>query len=275
MKTATASNETIASDAIEIRKLSTLRPNPLNPRGRIDPTDLDIRELAQSIREQNLLQPLLITPAGVIVAGHRRFVACKLAGLTEAPVLVRDLSEAEQLAAMLSENIQRQALTPTKAARACLELQKRGLSAETIAKQIGVGQSTVRNYLALASMPPALTEAFDTIGVPLGYIDLLAKLPDGDKVRFGLKAIRNNWLIAELKQSIAQTKGDAIAQTARKEVVSTVPVSTPQMSAARLVAILEEATHGLRRNEALISDKEVWGWIERFAGAVKAARGNR
>ncbi len=93
---------------------ATLRPNPLNPRGSLDPTGIE--ELAASIvahaDQGGILQPLLVTPDGTVVAGHRRLAAARRVGLAEVPVLVRALTPAHQLELLLVENLQRQELSP-------------------------------------------------------------------------------------------------------------------------------------------------------------------
>jgi ParB family chromosome partitioning protein len=103
---------TAVTGSAEVRPIHLLRPNPLNPRGELDPAGLD--ELADSIRAQGVLQPLLVTPDGTVVAGHRRLAAARQAGLTEVPVMVRDLDRAQQQEIMLVENLQRQDLSPVE-----------------------------------------------------------------------------------------------------------------------------------------------------------------
>ncbi len=93
---------------------ASLRPNPLNPRSQLDPSDID--ELAASIvahaAHGGILQPLLVTPDGTVVAGHRRLAAARRVGLADVPVVVRSLSPIEQLEIQLTENLQRSDLSP-------------------------------------------------------------------------------------------------------------------------------------------------------------------
>ena len=98
-----------AGSSTETRPVNDLRMNPLNPRDELHTAGLD--ELAESIRAQGVLQPLLVTPGGVVVAGHRRLAAARLAGLTAVPVVVRDLNDVQQQEIMLVENLQRQDLS--------------------------------------------------------------------------------------------------------------------------------------------------------------------
>ncbi len=89
--------------------LHSLQANPLNPRGELHAAGLE--ELADSIRAQGVLQPLLITPSGVVVAGHRRMAAARMAGMADVPVVIRELDASEQQEVMLVENLQRQDLS--------------------------------------------------------------------------------------------------------------------------------------------------------------------
>src|SRR5215468_12677192 len=98
------------------RPIDSLSPNLLNPRGDVDSSGLG--ELAASIGAQGVLQPLLVTPGGVVVAGHRRLAAARLAGLQEVPVVIRDLDPVQQQEIMLVENLQRRDLSAVEEARA-------------------------------------------------------------------------------------------------------------------------------------------------------------
>ena len=117
--------------------LRNLRPNPLNPRGELDPTGID--ELAASIAahaaQGGILQPLLVTPDGTVVAGHRRLAAARRAGLIDVPVIVRALSPVEALELALIENLQRADLTPVEEARAYQHLVAAGVTLASIARQ--------------------------------------------------------------------------------------------------------------------------------------------
>src|SRR5439155_12028483 len=99
---------------------SRLRPHPLNPRGELNPAD--VAELCASIvahaAQGGILQPLLVTPDGTVVAGHRRLAAARRLGLMDLPVIVRSLTPIEELEIQLVENLQRSDLTPLEEARA-------------------------------------------------------------------------------------------------------------------------------------------------------------
>lgn len=144
--------------------LAALKPNPRQPRQRFP--DQSLRELAHSIRERGMLQPVLVEEAGdrtyTVVAGERRVRAARLAGLERVPVVVRSFGADERLEIALIENIQREDLTPIEEARAYRELMDgRGLSQEQVAARVGKDRSTVANSLRLLKLPEAMQGAVE------------------------------------------------------------------------------------------------------------------
>jgi ParB family chromosome partitioning protein len=136
--------------------LSALRPNPQQPRHEFD--DKSLQELADSIREKGVLQPILAEAgddgAYIIIAGERRVRAAKLAGLTRIPVVVRQFTLEEKLEIALIENVQRADLTPIEEALAYKRLMEMAsLSQEQVALKVGKDRSTVANMLRLLKLP--------------------------------------------------------------------------------------------------------------------------
>jgi ParB family transcriptional regulator, chromosome partitioning protein len=143
--------------------ISQLRPNPDQPRRRFD--DESLAELAQSIREKGILQPLIVRPAPAggahaepgyeIVAGERRWRAAQRAGLHEVPVLVRNFDDTEVLEIGIIENIQREGLNPIDEAAAYRQLIERfGRTQDKIAEALGKSRSHIANCLRLLNLPP-------------------------------------------------------------------------------------------------------------------------
>jgi ParB family transcriptional regulator, chromosome partitioning protein len=130
-------------------------PNPNQPRQHIDPEKL--RELAQSMSEQGIVQPLVVRRVGArfqIIAGERRWRAAKQAGLAKVPVVVREANDAELLEIALVENIQREELNPIEEAAAYRRLvTELGYSQEQVAQRVGKDRSTVANLLRLLRLP--------------------------------------------------------------------------------------------------------------------------
>lgn len=136
--------------------IERLEPNPDQPRKHFDPEAL--RELADSITKQGLIQPIVVAPAGrdryQILAGERRWRACQLAGLHDVEVVVRDTPEERRLELALVENIQRADLNPIEEARAFQQLiDLRGMTQAEVADRVGKDRSTVANAVRLLGLP--------------------------------------------------------------------------------------------------------------------------
>lgn len=135
--------------------IDRIRPNPFQPRQRFDEEELE--ELAASIRENGLLQPIVVrnTPDGYeLIAGERRFRAAQRAGLQEVPAVVRDVDDREALELALIENLQRTDLNPIEEALAYERLRTQfGLTQDEIALRVGKHRSTIANALRLLRLP--------------------------------------------------------------------------------------------------------------------------
>src|SRR5258705_1506876 len=134
-------------------------PNPRQPRSHFDPAAL--AELAASIKEHGIIQPLLVSrdDAGtgyILIAGERRWQASKLAGLAEVPVIVRQTSDQQKLELALIENVQRADLNPLEEANAYRQLSDEfQLSHEQIAERVGKSRVAITNTLRLLKLPDA------------------------------------------------------------------------------------------------------------------------
>ncbi len=154
----------IDPSAVSEVPVSVLKPNPQQPRRDFDETTL--RELADSIRQKGVLQPVLAEPSAdggyIIIAGERRVRAARIAGLERVPVLVRQFSPEEKLEIALIENVQREDLNPIEEALAYRNLMEiAGLNQEQIAGRVGKDRSTVANTLRLLRLPPDAQEALE------------------------------------------------------------------------------------------------------------------
>ena len=137
-------------------------PNPWQPRLEMDEESLD--ELAESIREHGILQPLIVTRADdesyALVAGERRWRAAKSAGLLTVPVVVKETTPRQRLELALVENIQRQDLSPLETAQAYRQLiDEHQLTQEVVAERVGKSRAAVANALRLLQLPPAARDA--------------------------------------------------------------------------------------------------------------------
>jgi len=159
--------------------LSSLKPNPEQPRHEFD--EAALTELADSIREKGVLQPIL-AEAGregeyIIIAGERRVRAARLAGLTKIPVVVRQFSAQEKLEIALIENVQREGLTPIEEALAYRRLMEMtDLSQEQVATKVGKDRSTVANTLRLLKLPEEARAALTQGSLSPGHARALLSL---------------------------------------------------------------------------------------------------
>ncbi len=153
--TATPTDRELAYREVEVHRLTV---HPHNPRGPISQEDVD--ELADSIKAQGVLSPLLVRPLGAgyqVVHGHRRLAAAKAAHLAKVPVIVRPMEDAAVLEAQLAENANREDLNPLQQAQAYARyLKATGATQEQLAARLGVTQGTVSASLALLDLPPTV-----------------------------------------------------------------------------------------------------------------------
>ena len=185
-----------------------IRPNPQQPRQRFEPEAL--RELAHSIAEHGILQPLIVmalppSDSGLqeyqLIAGERRWQAAKLAGLARVPVLVKDASPRSALELALVENVQRADLNAIEEAAAYQQLQREfGLTHEDIAQRVGKSRAAVTNALRLLALPPAARAAVVAGQISEGHARVLLSLPDE---RSQLRLLE---LVAEQQLSVRQTE---------------------------------------------------------------------
>jgi len=171
--------------------IDILQPNPLQPRGQILPDSLV--ELAESIREHGILEPLVIakTPAGYqIIAGERRWRASKLAGFTRLPCVVRETTTQGMLEMSLVENVQRVDLNPIERAQAYRRLiEEFGLTATEIGQRVGKSGPYISNTLRLLDLPDALKDGLLSNAITEGHAKALLGLEDINLMITGYKKI--------------------------------------------------------------------------------------
>ncbi len=187
--------------------IAEIRPNPLQPRRQFAAASLE--ELAASIREHGLLQPVVVSRSATggyeLIAGERRWRASRLAGLERIPVVLRDaVADADQLALALIENLQREDLTPIEEARAYHHLRAElGLAQEAIAARVGKNRSTVANALRLLQLPLSLQEMVDAGELSAGHARALAGVSGAERQEeLGRRCAREGWSVRELERRL-------------------------------------------------------------------------
>jgi ParB family chromosome partitioning protein len=167
---------------VEQLPLAELTVSIYQPRKRLDPEG--IAELARSVAQKGVLQPLLVRPNGSgyeIVAGERRFRAAQQAGLESVPVVVKTLSDRETLEIALIENVQREDLSAVEEARAFKQLLEFGLSQEEVADAVGKSRSAVANTLRLLHLGDAALQALDEGRMSAGHARAILAQPESDR----------------------------------------------------------------------------------------------
>lgn len=205
---------------IEIEKI---KPNPLQPRKNFDKARL--RELADSIKEHGILQPLVASKVGdeyQLITGERRLEAAKIAGLSEVPVIIRDSSEKEKLELALVENLQRDNLNPIERAYAFKKLiDEFNFIQEDVAKRIGKSRESVANTLRLLDLPAEIQRGILEKKITEGHGRVILTLPDIEKQILLFKEILKNGLSVRqtevLVKKIAASLPKKIGIKARKD----------------------------------------------------------
>ena len=178
-------NDTESGSEVVNLRISQIEPNRKQPRRAFDEEAL--AELAESIREHGVLQPLLVRPmlhgGYQIVAGERRYRASRLAGLTEVPVIVRELTDSETMQLALIENLQREDLSPLEEAAGYKTLvDEYGFSQDDIAKTVGKSRSAVANAIRLLSLPDEVKPYVESGKLSAGHARALLAIDDKDKI---------------------------------------------------------------------------------------------
>ena len=178
--------------------LREIEPDPEQPRKKFDEEALS--GLAASIQENGLLQPIAVRPKRIgtgylIIAGERRWRAARLAGLTEVPVLIKDVTDEQAAALALIENLQREDLDPIEVAEGCRQLiEKYGLTQETAARRLGKSRSAVTNSLRLLGLPEDVRARVSDGTLSAGHAKVLLGLPEPGLIRAAAQEVAERGL---------------------------------------------------------------------------------
>ena len=204
-----ADNSTNDSGAVTLR-LSEIEPNRGQPRKTFDEEAL--MQLAESIREHGVLQPLLVRPrtdgSYQLVAGERRWRAARMAGLSEVPVVIRELSEEETMEIALIENLQREDLNPVEEALGYRELMEQfGLTQEQVAGRVGKSRSAVANALRLTGLPEEVLPLVERGELSAGHARAILALGDPEEmVETAKLAVEKGLTVRELEKRAQKKK---------------------------------------------------------------------
>jgi len=191
----------------------------------MDPVALD--ELAESIRTQGIIQPLLVRPLGPnqyeIVAGERRWRGAQLAGLTSVPVVVREIDDETAMAVALIENIQRQDLNAIEEAQGFQRLlEEFGLTHEEVAGSVGRSRSAITNSLRLLSLDRRVREMVETGDLAMGHARALLGMPDARQLEAARKVVKGGLSVRATEHLVKRLtrvrKGDSTSSGTTSDV---------------------------------------------------------
>ena len=212
-------NETAESSSLMNLRISDIEPNKEQPRKTFDQSALE--ELANSIREHGILQPVVVRamPAGVyqIIAGERRWRASRLAGLAEVPAIVIEADDDKVRELALIENLQRQDLTPLEEAEGYRSLMEHsGMTQEEVAARLGKSRPVVANALRLLNLPTGVKKQLDEGFLTTGHARLLASLPEAEAIRWGNDVVRLGLNVRELEAQLKKERAAALKAAERR-----------------------------------------------------------
>ena len=192
--------------------ISDIEPNRDQPRKQFDPAAL--ADLADSIREYGVLQPLVVRPmtdgSYQLVAGERRWRAARMAGLSEVPVVVRELSDVQTMELALIENLQREDLNAIEEAAGYKELmEKFGFTQEQVSARVGKSRPVVTNALRLLNLPPEVLTMVETGQISAGHARALLAFEDDSTICLIAKEI--------LKKGLSVRQVELLAKKSRQE----------------------------------------------------------
>ena len=210
--------------------IASLRPGRYQPRTGMDPERL--QELADSIRAQGLIQPIVVRAVAAtkaakagyeIIAGERRWRAAQIAGLTEVPVVLREADDRSVIAMALIENIQREDLNPLEEAHALIRLiDEFGLTHQQAAEAVGRSRAAVSNLLRLLELPAGVRTLLESHELEMGHARALLTLPEETALALAREAVAQGWSVREIERR------SQLAQAGRRQAGAKKTAAAPR-----------------------------------------------
>ena len=253
-------------------KISEIEPNRNQPRRHFDNEKLS--SLADSIAIHGVLQPIIVRPfenSYQIIAGERRWRAARMAGLTEVPVIIMELTDSETMQVALIENLQREDLNPLEEANGYQELiDKFGMKQEEVAKRVGKARSSVANALRLLSLPESIKEMVKSGELSKGHCKALLGVSDTIKmVQLAQKSIDNGLSVHTLEKLIkTETAPKKEEPSYKKNPLYTEAELALTNSLGKAVRIKEGQNNRVTIEIDVFSEDEVMEIVKRLDGGV-------
>lgn len=258
------------SDRIQKLFISEVTPNREQPRKNFN--DVELSELAASIKQFGILQPLIVAPdaAGYqIIAGERRWRAAQLAGLKQVPAIVRQSKDHERLQIALIENVQRVDLSPLEQAVSIDQLhQQFNLSYQEIATKLSKAVSTVNNIVRLLQLPPEARQALESGAITEGHARTILSLKDSLEQQLTLlkNIIKLGWSVRQAEQFVLAHKSGEQKPSEVKARLSTETKETKHLSTMLKTPVsLKRTARGGRIEIHFKDDNELNNLLDRFS----------
>ena len=231
---------------IETLPLREIEPDPGQPRKTFD--DETLAELSASIAEHGLLQPIAVRPKPsggyLIVAGERRWRASRMAGLTEVPVIVRDVTDEQAMELALVENLQREDLDPVEEAAGIRELMTRcDLTQEQAARKLGKSRSALANSLRLLSLPETVLELLKSGFITIGHAKVVLGLPTPELQEEAAQMIADNQLNVRQAEALCKKLAKPAKEPVAAPLTSALPVEVEESLKQALGSEVRVAYH--------------------------------
>ena len=231
---------------IETLPLREIEPDPGQPRKTFD--DETLAELSASIAEHGLLQPIAVRPKPsggyLIVAGERRWRASRMAGLTEVPVIVKDVTDEQAMELALVENLQREDLDPVEEAAGIRELMTRcDLTQEQAARKLGKSRSALANSLRLLSLPETVLELLKSGFITIGHAKGVLGLPTPELQEEAAQMIADNQLNVRQAEALCKKLAKPAKEPVAAPLTSALPVEVEESLKQALGSEVRVAYH--------------------------------
>ncbi len=261
--------------------MTQLQAGRYQPRTRMDEGALN--ELAASIKEQGVMQPILIRPVGQkngaesyeIIAGERRFRAAQLAGLTDMPALIKDVDDQTAAAMALIENIQREDLNPLEEAQALQRLiDEFDLTHAQAAEAVGRSRAAVSNLLRLLELPDEIRVLVQSRAIEMGHARALLSLGPQAAIALARQAASEGWSVREVEHRVQQLAAGKVAAEPKKRgngkaATASADIASLENELSELLASKVAVQHGRGGRGKLVIH---YGSLEALDGVIDRLR---
>jgi ParB family chromosome partitioning protein len=270
--------EATPADTLRNLPVDALAPGKYQPRKTMDQDKL--AELAESIRAQGVIQPIVVRDLGgqryEIIAGERRWRASQLAGLTEIPVVLREVDDRTVVAMALIENIQREDLNPLEEASALQRLiDEFDLTHAQAADAVGRSRAAVSNLLRLLELPREIRALVDTRALEMGHARALLTLAPPAAIALARQAAENGWSVREVEHRVQQLASGKLPATSKAKPAKARPhadIATLERELSESLGTTVNVLHGRAGRGRLVihySDlQSLDGVLDRLRGSA-------